>query len=125
LLPKIMIVEDDPAIREIYMLKFELEGYKIHGAANGQEALDALANFKPDFILLDLMMPVMGGAEFLRRFQLKNLPSEVIVFTNFSAADQDLTLTELGIAEYWVKSDFTPELVISRIESRWTDRNGQ
>ena len=66
---KILIVEDDSSIREVLGALLHAEGYEAVSAGNGQEALDLLAqqSLCPDLILLDLMMPVMDGWEFLRR----------------------------------------------------------
>jgi len=66
--PRVMIVEDDAVIREIYALKFELEGYPVLAVENGQEALGAVGEFRPHFILLDMMMPIMGGLEFMQQY---------------------------------------------------------
>ncbi|MBF0373038.1 MAG: response regulator [Alphaproteobacteria bacterium] len=67
----LIVVEDDHLIRKSIQMLLELEGYEIHGAENGQEALKLLKRCKisstPCMILLDLMMPVMDGAEFRRR----------------------------------------------------------
>lgn len=62
----ILIVEDDPSIREALKLFLELEGYRVLEAANGQAALEVLSSMPPPrLVLLDLMMPIMDGYEFL------------------------------------------------------------
>jgi CheY-like chemotaxis protein len=119
MLPKIMIVEDDTVIREIYMLKFEIEGYEVSGAGNGQEALGVMGTFQPDIILLDMMMPIMGGLEFMRRLKDVEHSAQVIVFSNISAPDQMQAVMKLGAVDYWIKSDYTPELAIDGIMKRW------
>jgi CheY-like chemotaxis protein len=119
MLPKIMIVEDDTVIREIYMLKFEIEGYEVSGAENGQEALGVMGTFQPDIILLDMMMPIMGGLEFMRRLKDVEHSAQVIVFSNISAPDQMQAVMKLGAVDYWIKSDYTPELAIDGIMKRW------
>ena len=64
----VLVVEDDPDIRDATAILLEDEGYRVHQAENGQRALDALASEPlPCLILLDLMMPVMDGHEFLER----------------------------------------------------------
>ncbi len=63
--PTILVVEDDVDIRECYQSLLEREGYRVTTAQNGQEALDVLSREHPALILLDLMMPVMSGPEFL------------------------------------------------------------
>lgn len=124
MLPKIMIVEDDEVIREIYALKFEMEGYQVAVANNGQEALDKIGQFQPHFILLDMMMPVLDGVGFMRQFVPEDNPeTEIIIFSNVSAAGQVDTVRLLGAKEYWVKSDYTPEELVARIAERWERRN--
>lgn len=69
----LLVVDDDPVIRSGLKLLLESEGYQVHGASNGREALTLLQRFSqsPCIILLDLMMPVMDGLEF-RRLQLQD-----------------------------------------------------
>jgi CheY-like chemotaxis protein len=122
-LPKVMVVEDDEVIREIYVLKFQLEGFPVTSAENGLIALERAADFKPDIILLDMMMPVMGGLDFMRKWSTQGEPdAEVIVFSNISAPDQMTEVIGLGASEYWVKSDYTPERVTTAIHERWLGR---
>src|ERR1700716_807626 len=66
---RILIVDDDESIRQIVRLCLTDEGFQVCEAANGQAALDALPDFQPDLILLDLRMPVMDGWEFARRYR--------------------------------------------------------
>ncbi len=67
---RVLIVEDDEAIRETLRLSLELEGYQVSTASNGQEAIDTLSGEEaPCVILLDLMMPVMNGWEFIEYTQ--------------------------------------------------------
>jgi len=72
----LLLVEDDPDIREGLKLFLEMEGFEVHCAVHGREALDFFeSGKKADVILLDLMMPVMSGYEFLDRFQSKEYES--------------------------------------------------
>jgi DNA-binding response OmpR family regulator len=64
----VLIVEDDPSIRTLYTTLLRDEGYRVESAVNGQDGLDHLS-CAPDLILLDLMMPLMDGREFLRRLR--------------------------------------------------------
>jgi CheY-like chemotaxis protein len=78
----ILVVEDDPDIRESLRIVLEGEGYQVDAAANGREALDRLGHERPCLILLDLMMPVMSGTELLTvlrgRDSLKTIPVVVV-----------------------------------------------
>ncbi|HEY2003726.1 MAG TPA: response regulator [Candidatus Saccharimonadia bacterium] len=119
MLPKVLLIEDDEAIREIYAMKFELVGFSIQVAENGQVALGKLSDFDPNFILLDMMMPVMGGEEFLRRLGPRVHKTHVIVFSNMAGARQQDIVRRLGAEDFWVKSDYTPDLVAEELVRRW------
>jgi DNA-binding response OmpR family regulator len=81
---RILIVDDDESIRQIVRLCLMDEGYEVYEAPNGQAALDALADFQPELILLDLRMPVMDGWEFSRRYA--DLPGSHVPIVAFVAA---------------------------------------
>jgi CheY-like chemotaxis protein len=122
MLPKVLIVEDDDAIREIYAMKFELAGFTTEVAENGAEALGKVAKFNPNFILLDMMMPVMSGQEFLERLGPQVVHRlHVIVFSNVAGPRQQAMAKRLGAKDFWVKSDYTPERVTQEVARRWQD----
>src|SRR4051812_11648286 len=83
---KILLVEDDALIYRMYQKAFELEGFEIEIAEDGQKGLDKLATFTPDIILLDIMMPNMNGVEMLAKLKenpaTKDIPT--VVLTNVS-----------------------------------------
>jgi two-component system response regulator MprA len=83
---KILIVEDDANIRDVLKLALEFEGYEVVTAKNGKEGLDLLAETDPGLILLDLMMPIMNGWEFVDHLKEKNLYAKypVIVVSAYS-----------------------------------------
>lgn len=80
--PAVLVVEDEPDIRETLRDVLEMEGYRVRCAANGKEALDVLSEMRPKLILLDLMMPVMSGYELLQRLresaELSSIPVTVV-----------------------------------------------
>jgi CheY-like chemotaxis protein len=124
--PRVLLVEDDNNIREIYALKFEIEGFPVATAEHGQAALDQLAAFHPDIILLDLMMPVMDGLEFLQALPAHVQPHEypaIIVFSNISEPGEIDAAMKLGVGAYWVKSDYTPERVTQELRQWWQSRS--
>ena len=67
--PLVLVVDDDPQVREVVRINLELEGYAVREAANGEEGLAALEEEAPDLILLDVLMPQVDGWEMLRRVQ--------------------------------------------------------
>lgn len=120
MLPKVLIVEDDDIIREIYSMKFELEGFPIATAENGQVGLEKVSEFKPEVVLLDMMMPVMGGLDFMRSLKEAgtHMP-HVIIFSNISAPHQVDSVMRMGAKAHWTKSDFTPDMATSELLKFW------
>ncbi len=116
---KIMIVEDDAFVMDIYETKLQGEGFDVLGAANGMEGLKKLEEMDvlPDLILLDIIMPYMDGLEFLKKIKseerFKNIP--VILLTNLSQKEEIETGLGLGANDYLIKSHFTPSEVLEKI----------
>ena len=79
----LMIVDDDPQLMRVLAMFFDLEGYHVIQARNGREALDMLQEYSPDLILLDLMMPEVGGEEVVRQIRANRKLSHVpvVIFT--------------------------------------------
>lgn len=116
---KILLMEDDFFVRDIYSRKLKEYGFEVDTAADGVEGMERLKNSTPDLILLDIFMPYMDGRDVLR--EIKNDPDRkkipVILLTNFSAHAGVRDGFELGAEEYLIKSHFTPTEVIGKIES--------
>lgn len=112
---KAIIIEDDQDLRFIYKMKLEREGFTVATAANGEEGLALSKSFQPDIMLLDLMMPVMGGAEMLARLRSEEWGSNVrvIVLTNISKDEAPQALRFLHVDRYIVKAHHTPAQVVS------------
>ena len=111
---KAAVVEDDPDLQYLYRLKLEREGFEVATATNGVEGLELAEHFKPDVILLDLMMPIMSGAEMLAimRAQSWGGNARVIVLTNISRDEAPQALRFLHVDRYVVKAHHTPAQVI-------------
>lgn len=116
---KIAIIEDDVAIVQMYRMKFESEGYQVATAGDGKAGLELIETFKPDIILLDLMMPIMGGAEMLELLRKKpNFKNtKVIVLTNMGESEAPPNIKDFGVSEFIVKADMTPKQVADRIKA--------
>lgn len=112
----IAIIEDDRSILEMYKIKFQAEGFTVYTAVNGEEGLEVLSGTKPDVVLLDLMMPVMGGKDMLAKLREttwgKKIP--VIIMTNISKDEAPAGLEDLDIADYVIKASSTPHLVFEK-----------
>src|SRR5947209_11668889 len=94
----ILVVEDDKDLNNAYKIILESEGYTVEAAFNGQEALKKLENFEPDLILLDLLMPIMGGLEFLQHYDLvhQHQDVKVLIFTNMENSPEVTEAYDLG-----------------------------
>jgi DNA-binding response OmpR family regulator len=116
---KILIVEDDPPIRELYEFKLKLEGFDIRSAADGAIGLAVAEDFMPDLILLDLKMPVMTGEEMLEKLRSKPWGSNmrVIVLTNISRDEAPHRLRLLNVDRYIVKAHYTPQQVVDLVRN--------
>lgn len=94
LMANVLVVEDHADLREMLTVLLESEGYTVQAARNGAEALEALAELRPDVILLDLMMPVMDGFEFLEEVEqrqgLEDVPIVVLTAKQLTAEEIDL-----------------------------------
>jgi CheY-like chemotaxis protein len=115
---KVMIVDDDHFILNMYKIKFEKCGFDLTLAKNGQEALDiARTGFVPDVLFVDLIMPVMGGVEFLQNIRKENLFAHVpiIVLTNQSQSTDVATAKGLGVHSYIVKATTIPSEIVDEV----------
>jgi CheY-like chemotaxis protein len=122
---KILIVEDDNFVAEVYSTKLSEIGYNVKIARNGEDGLAAIAESAPDLILLDIIMPVMGGIEMLEKVkekeEWKNIP--VILLTNVGEKESIQKVRKLEVDDYLIKSHFTPAEVIEKIEVTLKNRN--
>ena len=116
---KILVVEDDQFLRELYNQLLTEEGYEVDLAADGEEGLTKISKGGYDLVLLDIMLPKMDGLEILRRY--KKQPSEkpngsVVLLTNLG---QDSIIKEgfnLGASGYLIKSSMNPDQVLSEVK---------
>lgn len=107
LAPKLVIVEDNPALAEIYKIRMEILGYKCFVAYDGQEALTTIEREKPRLVLLDLMVPVIAGDQILERMRASEWGKDikVLIISNLNEADAPAGLREKGIEGYVVKAN--------------------
>lgn len=110
---KIAIIEDDQAIAQMYRFKFEADGDEVESAENGQLGLALAEQFKPDIILLDLMMPVMTGEEMLAAMRKTAWGAniKVIVLTNRGEQEIPAEVKQLNVTAIILKADMTPRQV--------------
>ena len=103
----------------MYLLEFLSEqGYDVAVAFDGEEALSKTKQFEPDLILLDLLMPNMGGIEFLEKYDLVKLHpnTKVIVFSNLDTRKDIDMVYELGVQKYMLKSWASPKELLGIVK---------
>lgn len=114
---KILLVEDDTALASVYRARLELEGFDVREVHNGEDALSATLDYKPDLILLDVMMPKISGFDVLDI--LRNTPDtanvRIIMLTALSQPKDKERAEGLGADDYLVKSQVVIGDVIARI----------
>lgn len=116
---KILIVDDDPLLVRMYQKKLTNDGYTVDTADDGDIALNKVAEFKPDLVLLDIMMPKVNGLEVLQQLQeneeTKKIP--VILLTNVGGSNIDVDKgLDLGAVAYLVKAGNRPSVVVSKVK---------
>src|SRR3972149_8965570 len=114
----IFLVEDDLFLSDMYRTKFELSGYDVPHAEDGESAVRMIKEAKPDLILLDIVLPKKSGFDVLREIKLdanlRKVP--VILLTNLSQKDDVDKGFELGANDYIIKAHFTPAEVVAKVE---------
>ena len=112
---KVLIVEDDLSLRDVYREAFLQEGFSVETACEGQEGLEKMASFSPDVMLLDLMMPKVSGFDLLEKVKkdpnLKKIP--ILVTTNVYADEQDL-MQNYGVSNFLLKTEYEPKQIVEK-----------
>ena len=121
---KIMVVEDDAALREIYSIRVTAEGYDVVSAGDGEEALAMAVREKPDLILSDVMMPKISGFDMLDilRTTPETAKIKVVMMTALSSDEQRQRGERLGADRYLVKSQVGIEDVVNTIHEVLGDK---
>ena len=116
---KILLVDDDALLVRMYQKKLKNDGYDVVTAGDGIEALKKASEFKPDLILLDVMMPKMNGFETLKKLKSDSATSKipVIILSNVGGSDEDVDKgLELGAVSYLVKAGTKPKEVVAKVK---------
>jgi DNA-binding response OmpR family regulator len=115
---RVLFVEDDPSVSQMYKLKLELDGYKVTVAEDGETALKMAAESVPDIIFLDIRLPKLDGLTVLERLRqqdaTKHIP--VVILSNYSERELVERGLKLGALEYLVKSQTTPAKLSGGVE---------
>jgi two-component system, OmpR family, response regulator len=113
----VLIAEDDPVLRNLYIKKFSVAGYDIRAVEDGEAALAAFAERLPDIAVLDIHMPKMDGFQVLEKFPPNIRTFPVIMLTNFADERSKARGQELGANNYFVKKDMTIRSLLEMVES--------
>lgn len=115
---KILIVDDDKFLLDIYSLKFVAGGYEVNTAFNGEEALTKLKASKPDVLLLDIVMPGMDGIEVLGKLKDEKIAGfKIIILSNQSQQSDVDKATAFGVDGYIIKASATPSEVLAKVNA--------
>jgi len=115
---KILLVEDDESLSNVYVNRFEAEGFDIRRVGNGEDALATAINYQPDIILLDIMMPKVDGFDVLDILKNTNKTKDLKIIM-LSALSQEMDIDKakkLGADDYLIKSEVTIADVVEKIK---------
>ncbi|MFC2030923.1 response regulator transcription factor [Chloroflexota bacterium] len=112
---RILVVEDEPSIREVVSLYLRRAGYQVTVVGDGQEALELLSSYTPELVVLDLMLPGVDGLEITRWLRERG-DTPIIMLTARSAEPERIAGLEMGADDYVVKP-FSPQELVSRVRA--------
>lgn len=122
---KILIVEDEPNLLELYRLALERAGFEVFTAVNGEVGLMLAKGNPPDLVLLDILMPKVDGYEMLRRMKAdpttKKVP--IIIFSNLSQREEIEKGLKLGAKDFILKTSITPTAMVEKVK-QWVAGQG-
>jgi two-component system alkaline phosphatase synthesis response regulator PhoP len=113
---KIMVVDDEPSISMLVEFNLKLAGYDVHCVYDGEAVFDAIPQFRPDLIVLDLMLPKMNGLEVCRKLRNQNNLVPIIMLTALHDLSDKIAGLDNGADDYMTKP-FSPQELISRIQA--------
>ncbi|PIR96757.1 MAG: response regulator [Candidatus Doudnabacteria bacterium CG10_big_fil_rev_8_21_14_0_10_41_10] len=116
---KILVVEDEEILLAALEEELNQGGYETQGAADGSEGLEKIKSFKPDLVLLDLVMPKMDGMQVLKKMkedsETKNVP--VVILTNLSDYERISEALSLGAKDYLVKANYSLADLLDKVKT--------
>jgi len=117
---KILVIEDEELIQSLIKKKLSQEGYEVSSAEDGVKGLEKMKEVKPDLILLDVMMPKMGGFEVMEEMnkipELKRIP--VIIISNSGQPVELEQAKKLGARDWLIKTEFDPQEVVEKVKKQ-------
>lgn len=115
---RVLLVEDDPSVAQMYKLKLELDGYRVEVAPDGVAALELAHNTMPDIIFLDIRLPKLDGLGVLEalRADPATEPLPVVILSNFNERELVERGARLGALDHLIKSQTTPAKLVSGLD---------
>ena len=117
---KILLIEDEEIMINLLQRKLSQEGYEVLVAKDGEEGLKSIREAKPDLILLDIIMPKMGGFEVMEEMnkdkELKKIP--VIIISNSGQPVEIDKAQRLGVKDWLIKTEFDPQEVVDKVKKQ-------
>lgn len=115
---KILIVDDDKFLLDMYSIKFSEQGFEVDSALGGDAALEKISNnFKPDIFLVDLLMPGLDGFQLIEKLREKGLnqKSAIVILSNLGQKEDIDKGLALGVDGYIIKASATPSEVVAKV----------
>ncbi len=121
---KILIIEDDRFVRDLYQRQFAQEGYEVYTAADGPDGLVQATETHPDLILLDIMLPKLNGLDLLKTLKSKGSTKKirVVLLTNLGQESVIKQGFRLGAEGYFIKSAYSPSQIVEAIKKFLPDK---
>ena len=115
---RILVIEDNKTLNQAYKLILQREGHDVRVAFNGKEGLELAGLAEPNLILLDMLMPVMDGVEFLRNYKPTEHPKTIItILSNLNEDSEVQEALRLGAHQYILKASTSPQELISHVKT--------
>ncbi len=114
---KILLIEDDPLLIDIYTTKLQQSGFEVQTVEEGEKAVTAIQQERPDIVLLDIVLPHVDGWEILQQVQaseeLKRIP--IVILSNLGQKEEIEKGLRLGAVRYLIKAHYTPSQVVEEV----------
>jgi DNA-binding response OmpR family regulator len=117
---RVLFVEDDRSVAQMYKLKLELDGYHVDVATDGEMAVEMAGRDLPDIIFLDIRLPKLDGFGVLEalRSNAKTKKTRVVILSNYSRREMGDRVAKLGVLDHLIKSETTPAKLTAGLD-RW------
>ena len=121
---KILIIEDEKMLAEMYRDRFVHEGFDVHSAFDAEEGMEVAKKIKPDLILLDILLPRANGTDFLAELRGEEdvAKTKVIAYSNYDDKASREIAENLGAKEYLIKTNHTPREIVDVVKKYIEDQ---